>query len=119
MKHPGRHAQTTARPHLSVVGRSKRAPLVIAACCAVLLAGCHHSETLVSAPKPVVALTLHPDGNAVANTLPGQVQARYSTPLSFRVAGKVVERRVRIGDTVKQGQVLAMLDQSDLRNDLA
>ncbi|CAJ0730435.1 Multidrug resistance protein MdtA [Ralstonia pickettii] len=85
----------------------------------MLLAGCHHSETLVSAPKPVVALTLHPDGNAVANTLPGQVQARYSTPLSFRVAGKVVERRVRIGDTVKQGQVLAMLDQSDLRNDLA
>jgi RND family efflux transporter MFP subunit len=78
----------------------------------VLLAGCHHSETLVSAPKPVVALTLHPDGNAVANTLPGQVQARYSTPLSFRVAGKVVERRVRIGDTVKQGQVLFIIDQA-------
>ncbi|MDF6856343.1 biotin/lipoyl-binding protein, partial [Escherichia coli] len=47
------------------------------------------------------------------------VQARYSTPLSFRVAGKGVERRVRIGDTVNQGQVLAMLDQADLRNDLA
>ncbi len=119
VKYPGRQARTTARPQLSVVGRSKRAPVVIAACCAVLLAGCHHSETLVAAPKPVVALTLHPDGNAVANTLPGQVQARYSTPLSFRVGGKVVERRVRLGDTVKEGQVLAMLDQADLRNDLA
>jgi hypothetical protein len=64
----------------------------------VLLAGCHHSETLVSAPKPVVALTLHPDGNAVANTLPGQVQARYSTPLSFRVGGKVVENKRNFHD---------------------
>ena len=119
VKHPGRHARMTARPNLSVVGRSNRAPVVIAACCAVLLAGCHHSEAVVNAPKPVVALVLHPDGNPVSNTLPGQVQARYSTPLSFRVAGKVVERRVRLGDAVKEGQVLAMLDQADLRNDLA
>ncbi len=50
--------------------------------------------------------------------LPAQVQARYSTPLSFRVGGKIVERRVRIGDTVKAGQTLAMLDPADLHNTL-
>ena len=33
------------------------------------------------------------DAALPAWTLPGEVQARYSTPLSFRVGGKIVERR--------------------------
>lgn len=69
--------------------------------------------------KPVVAIAVHPDGRAPVASLPGQVQARYSTPLSFRVAGKIVERRVRLGDTVKPGQVLASLDPADVQKNVA
>lgn len=66
-----------------------------------------------------MAVAVHPDGRAPVASLPGQVQARYSTPLSFRVAGKIVERRVRLGDTVKPGQVLARLDPADMQKNVA
>ncbi|MCC8403321.1 efflux RND transporter periplasmic adaptor subunit [Paraburkholderia sp. MMS20-SJTN17] len=95
-----------------------RAPAVIAACSAILLCGCHHREAPVPEAKPVVALAVHPDGRIAGDSLPAQVQARYSTPLSFRVGGKIIERRVRIGDTVKAGQTVALLDPTDLQNNL-
>jgi RND family efflux transporter MFP subunit len=88
--------------------------------CALALAGvlalaaCSKKEAAAPAPRPVVALAVHADGHALeAASLPGEVQARYSTPLSFRVAGKIIERRVRLGDTVKSGEVVALLDPAD------
>ncbi len=51
--------------------------------------------------------------------MPGDVEARYSTPLSFRIAGKIIERDVRLGDKVKPGQVVARLDPSDLQKSVA
>ncbi|MGV2290800.1 efflux RND transporter periplasmic adaptor subunit [Trinickia sp. YCB016] len=92
--------------------------IIIVACGAILLAACHQREIVAPEPKPVVALVVHPDGVAPNASLPAQVQARYSTPLSFRVGGKIIERRVRIGDTVKAGQVVALLDETDLRINL-
>jgi RND family efflux transporter MFP subunit len=44
---------------------------------------------------------------------PVEVTARYSNTMSFRVPGKLIERRVRLGDAVKQGQVIARLDPLD------
>ncbi|CAH2922962.1 MAG: CzcABC family efflux RND transporter, membrane fusion protein [uncultured Paraburkholderia sp.] len=52
-------------------------------------------------------------------SLPGEVQARYSTPPSFRVGGKIVERRVRLGDIVKNGQIVARLDPADAQKNAA
>ncbi|MHB9842309.1 efflux RND transporter periplasmic adaptor subunit [Paraburkholderia terrae] len=95
-----------------------RVPVVIAACSAILLCACHQREAVVPEAKPVVARAVHPDGRIEGTSLPAQVQARYSTPLSFRVGGKVIERRVRIGDTVKAGQTVALLDPTDLQNNL-
>nr|WP_244115460.1 MULTISPECIES: efflux RND transporter periplasmic adaptor subunit [Burkholderia cepacia complex] len=83
-----------------------------------MLTACHSHEAPAPELQPVVALAVHADNDAVHRVLPAQVQARYSTPLSFRVGGKIVERRVRIGDTVKAGQALAMLDPADLHNTL-
>jgi len=45
----------------------------------------------------------------------GEVRARYETPLSFRVGGKLEQRRVDVGATVKRGDVLATLDPGDYR----
>jgi RND family efflux transporter MFP subunit len=68
----------------------------------------------------VVAVAVHADGNgAQAASLPGEVQARYATPLSFRVGGKIVERRVRLGDVVKNGQIVARLDPADAQKNAA
>ncbi|NVI08081.1 efflux RND transporter periplasmic adaptor subunit [Paraburkholderia youngii] len=94
--------------------------------CALALAGvlalsaCSKKEAAAPAPRPVVALAVHADGHALqAASLPGEVQARYSTPLSFRVAGKIIERRVRLGDTVKAGEVVALLDPADAQKNAA
>ncbi|WP_322027077.1 efflux RND transporter periplasmic adaptor subunit [Burkholderia sp. BCC1977] len=86
---------------------------------ALVLAACHPKEAAPPAPRPVVALPAHADGAAAAATLPGEIQPRYATPLSFRIAGKIVERKVRLGDAVKAGQVVALLDPSDVEKNAA
>ncbi|QCP51724.1 efflux RND transporter periplasmic adaptor subunit [Trinickia violacea] len=93
--------------------------MALALCGAMALAGCHQTEATATAPRPVVAVAVHPDGRPALASLPGAVDARYSTPLSFRVAGKIVERQVRLGDTVKAGQIVARLDPEDLQKSVA
>lgn len=84
-----------------------------------MLCACHPQEAAAPAPRPVVALAVHADGSPLSATLPGEVQARYSTPLSFRIAGKIIERHVRLGDTVKNGQLVARLDPADAQKNAA
>jgi RND family efflux transporter MFP subunit len=45
----------------------------------------------------------------------GVVRARYETDLGFRVAGKIIERLVNVGDRIDKDQVLARLDLTDYR----
>ncbi|MBB3256630.1 RND family efflux transporter MFP subunit [Paraburkholderia bannensis] len=82
-------------------------------CALVGLAACGKHEEAAPGPRPVVSMTVHADQSAPSTTYPGGVQARNSTPLSFRVNGKIIERSVRLGDAVKPGQVLARLDPAD------
>ncbi|NML31065.1 efflux RND transporter periplasmic adaptor subunit [Paraburkholderia antibiotica] len=105
-------------PHLSRGFSSYGCALALAAL--VALAACSKKEAAAPAPRPVVASIVHPDGQALqAGSLPGEVQARYSTPLSFRVGGKIIERRVRLGDTVKNGEIVALLDPADAQKNAA
>ncbi|CDY75521.1 Probable Co/Zn/Cd efflux system membrane fusion protein [Caballeronia glathei] len=94
--------------------RAPSAALALAAFAALTtLTACGKKEAPAPVPRPVVAVAAQSDGRLPQATLPGQVEARYSTPLSFRVGGKIVERRVRLGDTVKTGQIVARLDPAD------
>ena len=43
------------------------------------------------------------------------MQARHEVDQAFRVGGKVAERRVEVGQTVREGDVLAVLDATDYR----
>ncbi len=48
-------------------------------------------------------------------TLPGEVLARRDSVLAFRVAGKIIERRVNLGQAVRKGDVLVRLDPADYK----
>src|SRR3954467_11163113 len=50
--------------------------------------------------------------------LTGEIQARHESSLAFRVGGKVIERRVDIGASVAEGDLLARLDSQDQQNAL-
>ncbi|HZZ10591.1 MAG TPA: efflux RND transporter periplasmic adaptor subunit [Paraburkholderia sp.] len=109
------HSRRFVRPALL-----RRTAFALAFAGALALAACSKKEAAAPAPRPVVAVAVHADGNATSTaSLPGEVQSRYSTPLSFRVAGKIIERRVRLGDTVKNGQVIARLDPADAQKNAA
>src|SRR5690606_21023159 len=79
-----------------------------------LLAACGGEPAPTDAPRPV--LVTHPSAASESfSSLAGEIRAREESPLSFRVGGKLVERRVDVGDHVKQGDVLATLDAGDLQ----
>ncbi|WP_035724671.1 efflux RND transporter periplasmic adaptor subunit [Bradyrhizobium sp. ARR65] len=52
-------------------------------------------------------------------TLTGEVQARFSADLSFRVTGRVIARLVEVGDHVNAGDVLAVLDSAEQQADVS
>jgi RND family efflux transporter MFP subunit len=82
---------------------------------AVLAAACHREAP--SPPEPRLVRTIVVSGaqsGAFANYT-GEIKARYETDLSFQVGGKIVSRSVDAGAFVKQGAVLAQLDQTDQR----
>ena len=80
----------------------------------LLLAACAGDEATVESARPV--LVTRPQAAVDGfSSLAGEIRAREESPLSFRVGGKLVERRVDVGDHVKQGDVLATLDAGDLQ----
>lgn len=87
--------------------------LVAAALAALLAAGCAKKEEQAQPLRTVRVMKV--DGAAVSGSLtfPGDVRARYESRLGFRLGGKVVERRVDVGDRVRRGQVLARIDAQD------
>ena len=81
-----------------------------------LLAACTEAPPPPAAPKLVRTLKVGVGDTALDGadrSYSGEVRARIETTLGFRVAGKLVERRVDVGAAVKAGQVLARLDPAD------
>ncbi|MDB5368342.1 MAG: efflux transporter periplasmic adaptor subunit [Rhodospirillales bacterium] len=69
-------------------------------------------------PRPVRAVTLANSAAGETISLTGQIRAQVQTSLAFRVDGRVIERRVQIGDRVAAGQVIARLDPQLQQNAL-
>jgi RND family efflux transporter MFP subunit len=96
--------------------------LILAGAAGLALSACHGGKVPSAPPAVVVALPVHPDAGSaggVAIRYPVEVAARYTNPMSFRVPGKVIERKVRIGDSVKKGEAVARLDPIDAEKQLA
>ncbi len=79
----------------------------------VLLAACSQPPAPAVAVKPVFVTTVNLGAAADTRTFTSVVRARVESDLAFRTGGKVVERFVEVGDSVKAGQVLARLDAAD------
>lgn len=64
---------------------------------------------------PLVRVALAQSAAPAPRSFTGIVAARVQSDLGFRVSGKVLERLVDTGQTVKRGQVLLRLDPVDLK----
>lgn len=81
----------------------------------ILLSACSKPEPKAEDVRPVRALVLAAGDAAASAEFSGEVRPRFESRLGFRVGGKIVARRVDVGDTVKRGQVLMQLDPQDLK----
>jgi RND family efflux transporter MFP subunit len=68
-------------------------------------------------PVRVISVEQRAAGDTVSLT--GTVQAQTEVNFSFRVDGRMIERNVNVGDTVRPGQLLARLDPSNEQSALA
>lgn len=82
---------------------------------AATLAACSADKPTAEAPRPVRTAEIRYDAAREANRYAATVQSRYEVEQAFRVGGKVARRLVEVGQTVREGDVLAVLDDSDYR----
>jgi RND family efflux transporter MFP subunit len=80
---------------------------------AALAGGCTQHAPPAAALRPVRTVELHYGGVQETTRYFGSVQVRHEVDQAFRVGGKVAERRVEVGSTVREGDVLAVLDSVD------
>ena len=80
-----------------------------------LLFACKDGAPVVEPVRAVRTITVQAGSTALQHEYAAEVRARIESRLSFRVGGKLVQRRVNVGDLVKAGQPLAQIDASDLR----
>ncbi|MGL6243206.1 efflux RND transporter periplasmic adaptor subunit [Pseudomonas sp.] len=82
---------------------------------AVMLSACSPDQPAVQAPRPVHTVEISYDNARDISRYVGTVQSRHEVDQSFRVGGKVAQRKVEVGQLVREGDILAVLDDSDYR----
>lgn len=90
-------------------------PITLAAALATLLTACGSTTPSADPPRPVRTAALRYDAAGETNRYFGAVHSRFEVDQAFRVGGKVVQRRVEVGQRVHEGDVLAVLDDADYR----
>lgn len=79
------------------------------------LAGCSRPEPPPEPVRAVKLLTVGASEVQAQRLFAADVRARVESRLGFRVAGKLVQRHVELGQAVRAGQLLAQLDARDYR----
>jgi RND family efflux transporter MFP subunit len=95
-----------------------RTALALALMAAPLGACDDHTPAPVERAAYVHTELIQPRDGQASVTLTGDVQARFSTDLSFRVSGRVLERLVDVGTHVNAGELLARLDPAEQQADV-
>ena len=83
--------------------------------CATVLAACSKPEATPEPVRAVRTVTVASDTAGGQAEFAAEVKARTESRLSFRIGGKIAQRKVNLGDSVKAGQVLAQLDPQDMQ----
>ena len=85
--------------------------------CSLFLISCGKKEEPQEEIIPAVAwMEIKAAGVNQTRKLAGELVPELGGPLSFGVNGQVIKIPVKLGDQVKKGQVLAVLDSSDFQN---
>jgi membrane fusion protein, multidrug efflux system len=87
--------------------------LLLAACQAPAAPSASSVKTEIVRPVKVAVVGAGIAGRVL--TYSGVVRPRIESALGFRVPGKIVERSVNVGDRIEVGQVIARLDDTDLK----
>lgn len=69
----------------------------------------------MQALRPVHTVAIRYDSARESHRYVGTVQSRHEVDQAFRVGGKIAQRKVDVGQQVRAGDVLAVLDDSDYR----
>ncbi|WP_137155004.1 efflux RND transporter periplasmic adaptor subunit [Rhizobium sp. FKL33] len=86
----------------------------------VSLSACDAQKTASSPTIPLVAVQKAAlEADAEEGSGAGEIKPRIASDLSFKVSGRVNARYVGVGDRVKSGQILATLDDTEQRADVA
>ncbi|MFO1090043.1 MAG: efflux RND transporter periplasmic adaptor subunit [Hyphomicrobiales bacterium] len=98
-----------------------RACMALAAMASLsVLSACSEKAPDVDAlPRPVTVVLIEPGATGITTRITGDIQAQKEVQAAFRIAGKVTERPVNVGDKVEAGQLLARLDAETERNAVA
>lgn len=100
--------------HASFLFSSPRGALSAVAV-ALLLSACSRPAPPEEPVRAVKVMTVGASGYGLSLEYAGEVRPRIESRLGFRVAGKILQREVEVGQRVKPGQVLARLDPQDYR----
>ena len=99
----------------SAYNRHRLMTLVLGASLVLPLGACREDKPVEQVIRPVKAIIVQEQAPERARIFSGSVRARIESPLGFRVAGKITERLVNVGDRIAIGQLIAKLDETDLK----
>jgi RND family efflux transporter MFP subunit len=92
---------------------------LLAAAGALLVCACQPEvDSAAVQVRPVRAVTVERREAAVPVTLTGRIEAEDEVGLGFRIAGRIIENNLKLGDRVEAGQVLVRLESQNERNAL-
>ena len=112
-------------PSLPVASRSYRGGRVGGVIAIALLAAAcqpNAAETegadQIARPRIVWAERVKVSDGLETTSFTGTIEARSDQPLAFRVSGKLTERLVDVGNSVRAGDIIAQLDATDFEHSL-
>jgi RND family efflux transporter MFP subunit len=83
-----------------------------------LMAGCSSKEEAPAPIRPVRTMLVQAGASFGGRIFPGRAEAVQAVDIAFEVQGQLVQRPVKVGEVVEQGQLLAQLDARDYQTDL-
>jgi RND family efflux transporter MFP subunit len=91
-------------------------PALLVVPISAILSACTPEKPPTEPLRPVRTIELRYGEARNVNRYVGVVQSRHEVNEAFRVGGKVIQRKVDVGQKVREGDVLAVLDNTDYRH---